>query len=237
MHVAVCDDEKKILEYLSERIKEAFELQKFAASIDSFQDSAVFLKQLQNTTYDVIFLDIDMPGINGFDIGEYLVSCAHESIILFVSNKEETVYESLKFRPFRFIRKNCFEQEIDEAVKALIVELCSSKDHIVLSNGNRQIRIAPNRIRYVESNNKTLKIVSQTDTIELRYRMMDIEEKLRGYGFIRIHKGYLVNYRYISSIKNVGNNYEIVLETGENLPVSRNRANQVFEEFGRLVSC
>ena len=198
MKIAVCDDEKRILAYIADRVKESFDQQKMAVTIDTFGNSADFVTKLETDFYDAVFLDIDMPQVSGFDSSRYLCRSTHECLIIFVSNKEDTVYESFQFQPFRFIRKSCFEQEIDETVRALATELCSSKDNIVLYNGNYQLRIAPSRIKYIECNNKTLKIVSPTDTTELRYRMMDIEEKLQGYGFIRIHKGYLVNYRYIN---------------------------------------
>lgn len=232
MKIAICDDSRMTLEYMSEKIRNVFRQQKYSVSIETFDNSEVFMKYIGYEFYDVIFLDVDMPNFSGFDIAKKLQVCAIASMIIFISNLEESVYESLQFRPFRFIRKSQFEKEIYDVIKALMKTLMYSKEHITITASNQQIRLDPNKIIYVECMDKTLKVVSQSEVMELRYRLGDMESLLKEYGFIRIHKGYLVNYRCIASIKR---NCEIVLESGERLPVSRKRVKEVFQEFGRLV--
>lgn len=232
MKIAICDDSRVTLEYMSEKIRNVLLQQKYSASIETFDNSEVFMKCIGYEFYDVIFLDVDMPNFSGFDIAKKLQVCAIVSMIIFISNLEESVYESLQFRPFRFIRKSQFEKEIYGVTEALIKALIYSKEHITITASNQQIRLDPNKIIYVECIDKTLKVVSQSKVMEFRYRLGDMESLLKEYGFIRIHKGYLVNYRCIASIKR---NCEIVLESGERLPMSRKRVKEVFQEFARLV--
>ena len=77
----------------------------------------------------------------------------------------------------------------------------------------------------------TLILPYQHQTEAIRYRISDLETKLAGHGFIRIHKSYLVNYQYIKSIHPSG----IFLMNGKNLPLSRIRLNDIKTTFRRLT--
>lgn len=232
MKIAICDDSKRILEYMSEEIKGIFFEQKCNVSIKNFDNSKDLINCLNQEFFDVIFLDVDMPNFSGFDVAKKIQDSAAVCTIIFVSNLEESVYESLQFRPFRFIRKSHFKEEINNVIKALVKTLSAPSEYIILSLSNEQIRLHPQKIKYIECNDKTLKIVSNLETIKLRYRLKDIENLLKDYGFIRIHKGYLVNSNYIYRILR---NREIILESGEKLPVSKRRVREVFEDLGRLM--
>lgn len=232
MKIAICDDSKTTLEYVSEKIKDIFYKKKYKVSIQVFDKSKDLIKCLKDEFFDVVFLDIDMPNFSGFDIAKKVQVSVSESIIVFFSNLEEKVYESLQFRPFRFIRKSHFDQEINDVIEALIKTLICSNEYIKISLSKEQIKLYPHKIIYIECNDKTLKIVSNGEIIELRYRLRDMEVLLNEYGFIRIHKGYLVNSKYIYRINKSG---EIILESGEKLPVSKRRVRGVFEELGRVM--
>jgi DNA-binding LytR/AlgR family response regulator len=232
MKIAICDDSKSILEYMSEKIKGIFFQQKYNVSIKNFDNSKELVKCLNHEFFDVIFLDVDMPNFSGFDVAKKMQASAAVSTIIFVSNLEESVYESLQFRPFRFIRKSHFKEEITSVIEALLKALAYPSEYVILSLSNEQIRLYPHKIKYIECNDKTLKIVSNLEIIKLRYRLRDIETLLKEYGFIRIHKGYLVNSKYIYRIIKSG---EIILESGEKLPISKRRVKEVYEELGRLM--
>lgn len=232
MKIAICDDSNIILEYMSEKIKDIFREKKCNVSIEKFNNGKDLIKNLTNEFFDVIFLDIDMPNLNGFDIAKKIQSSAISSNIIFISNLEGSVYESLKFRPFRFIRKSHFDKEIYSAIEDLMKTLICSNENIIISLSNEKIRLYPNKIIYIECNDKILKIISHSEVLELRYRLKDIEIHLEKYGFIRIHKGYLVNSKYIYRINKKG---EIILESGERLPVSKRRIREVFEKLEKMV--
>lgn len=232
MKIAICDDSRIILEYMSEKIKGIFNNKKHNAIIEKFDNGKDLIKAISNNHFDAIFLDIDMPQISGFDIARKIQSSANVIPIIFISNLEDKVYESLKFRPFRFIRKSQFEGEINDVIEDIIKILVYPNENIIISLGNQKIRLYPNRIIYIECNDKILKIISNSETIEIRYRLKDIEIQLEKYGFIRIHKGYIVNSKYIYRINKSG---EVILESGERLPVSKRRIKEVFSKLERMV--
>lgn len=232
MKIAICDDSKIILEYMSEKIKAIFNNKKCNVKIEKFDNGKDLIKTILNDHFDVIFLDIDMPNISGFDIARKIQYSATAIPIIFISNLEDSVYESLKFRPFRFIRKSHFEEEINDVIEDIMKMLVYPNENIIISLSNEKIRLYPNRIIYIECNDKILKIISHSEIIKIRYRLKDIEIELEKYGFIRIHKGYLVNSKYIYRINKSG---EIILESGERLPVSKRRIKEVFIKLERMV--
>ena len=117
--VAFCDDETKILEDLSVKIKKEFE--KINCEIDLYttENSIRLLEYLKSCTVDILFLDIDMPTISGMDIAEALLNSKIKTLLVFVTGQDALVYKSFKYHPFGFIRKAFFDDEIDRVVKRL----------------------------------------------------------------------------------------------------------------------
>ena len=84
-----------------------------------------------------------------------------------------------------------------------------------------------NQIIYIESLVKNCRIVLTTQELLIQYRIKDFEALLKQYGFLRPHRSFLVNYRYIFSIqKNT-----LILDNKETIPLSRNRITTIKEEF------
>ena len=84
-----------------------------------------------------------------------------------------------------------------------------------------------NEIQYIEVNGKYCKVVTTKGVTALRQTLSLFESKLANQGFIKPHRSYLVNYRYISRIEK----NQIVLESGIILPLSRNRVAETRAQF------
>lgn len=105
MRIAVCDDNKVTLDFLCDEIGREFSKTKADFFLDAFENGVDFLSQHEKAPFDFVFLDIDMPNINGFEIAER-INKDNSSLIVFVTSHDELVYSSFRFQPFRFIRKN-----------------------------------------------------------------------------------------------------------------------------------
>lgn len=118
--VAFCDDEAKILEDFSVKIKSEFE--KLSCEIDLYttKNSIELLEYLKNYTVDILFLDIDMPTISGMEIAQTLLNSEIKTLLVFVTGQDALVYKSFKYHPFGFIRKTYFDEEISGVVKSLV---------------------------------------------------------------------------------------------------------------------
>lgn len=121
LKIAVCDDDETMLGFLTDKISEIYNQNSIEFVIRPFLSGKFFLNSHKEYPFDVVFLDIDMPEISGFDIAEQ-VNNISETLIVFVTSHDELVYSSIKFRPFRFIRKTYIEAELGETLTAVNTE-------------------------------------------------------------------------------------------------------------------
>lgn len=230
IRIAVCDDEEEALGLLSHEIRRVFSMRIPGTVVEKYQDEKkLFSRVAEGEKYDVIFLDIDMPHMDGIHLAMELRRLETTALIIFVTNLEGHVFQSFAAKPFRFIRKSHFREEIEEAADGVVKELVEADQGILFRNGRSEIRLNPYRIVYVESQGKNLDIYYGNRRICFPGRMTDMEEKLKDYGFLRVHKGYLVNYRAIYQI----NAEDLTLDDQTHIPVSRLRMQQVKNEFRR----
>lgn len=208
--VAFCDDETKILEDLSVKIKKEFE--KINCEIDLYttENSIGLLGYLKSCPVDILFLDIDMPTISGMDIAEALLNSEIKTLIVFVTGQDALVYKSFKYHPFGFIRKTYFDEEITGVVKGLIEEIQKSSDTFFFKTNDSFNRIKLKDILYFESESNYLNLHTANTVYKFR-------STLSAKGFIRTHKGFLVNQEHIFSVKSEN----IVLSSNVVLPIGR----------------
>ena len=232
IHIAYCDDERAALQVYPEQVRAAFQHYRRSVEVERFQRPDMLMEHIAaNNCFDLLFLDISMPGMNGIELGRQLRKAADDVLIVFVSSHEELVFESFQVTPFRFIRKGHFYQDLEACVPAIIAELEKRRTELQIDNGKEIYRIAPYKILYIEGCDKTQKLVALHGTVEIRYKLKDLEALLAAYGFIRVHKGYLVNARFIACV----NKREVVLTTGESIPLSKYRLEHVMEELERVI--
>ena len=114
---------------------------------------------------------------------------------------------------------------------AFIHALTPVRNNVVLSAYGKIFSFDPSKLVFIECTDKLIQLHFRNgETETLRYKIGDAQQELAPFGFIRSHKGYLVNFRYIFSIEKE----EIVLDSLQRLPLSRQRYKNVKEEFARL---
>lgn len=231
IRIAVVDDEKIITDMEQKKIKNILDFFSEEYEIYIFTDGITLLNQFDNYKFDLIILDIDMPDITGMEIAKKLRGKDIDIEIIFVTNKDDFVYDAIKYSPFRFIRKLKFDSEIYEALENFIYK--REKETIVKTfstdYGKKMIQI--NKIIFIEVRSHKLTVyMNNNKNFIANGNLKDIENEIAEYGFIRIHQSYLVNFQYINIIKQK----EIVLDNGERLPISRGKYENVKMQFVRF---
>ena len=224
---AICDDEPAVLDYLYAHILNEFKRQGADIYIDKFTMGKDFLNAHKAEPYDVVFLDIDMPEISGFDIAEKI---SGKALIIFVTTHDELVYSSLKFQPFRFIRKTHLDNELSETLSAVIVCIAkrSAERKIEFQTKDRKVYLLADEIEYIEVYGHWLRVVvNKGEPIECYGSLSDLEKQLQPVGFVRTYKSYLVNIKYVYSLEKT----KIVMDNKTEIPLSRYKASEVKEKF------
>lgn len=230
-HAAIVEDEPEILSHLKNTLANSFSERHINVAFDIFSSGLGFLSMFEeHYHYDMIFLDIEMPEIDGIEICRRIRKIAPESLVIFISNKDELVFQTFEVQPFRFIRKRHYHQQLPLLMDALILRLESQKKQVIqitepISGDIYSFEIQ--QICYVEAQRKNCCIVTNTGTSVLRCKFMDIESQLLPYHFIKVHRSYLVNYRYIHYIGRTS----LKLSNQMEIPISKSKLEDVKQQF------
>ena len=228
--IAICDDEILLLPYLSSAVRNAFRERGFPVAMHTFSASRDLLADVEEgTAYTVAFLDIDLPELDGIALAARLTALTPETVCVYVSAKEDRVFDALHTHPFAFVRKSCFQSDLDSAVGDIALRLAPPEDRLcpITDALGGPYPLNLDRTLYVEAQDKYLCVVRQDGRDLIRYTLSELERDLAGYRFLRTHKSYLVNYRFIHRLK-AG---QVVLTGGAALPLSRYRAAEVRQLF------
>lgn len=231
LRIAVCDDETKILGDLSQKISEAFLRTSSKPEIYKTDNPIELLEYLSSNSIDILFLDIDMPKISGMDIAQSLLDNDMKTILIFVTNHDALVYKSFKYHPFGFIRKSCLDDEIGAVVSSAIEEICKRRDTFSFKTNEGFYKVRISDILYFESDSNYLNLHSAERIYRIRATLSSVENELSQKGFIRTHKGFLVNQQHIYSIRSD----DIVLSNEELLPIGRTNREGIKQKIMRYM--
>lgn len=198
--VAICDDNKKICEDIKNIINEYSRNNDEEIVIVTFNSGIELLNYIKKyISFDLIFIDINMDDLNGIRIGEIIRDeFKNESVkLVYISSLESYAMELFKLRPMDFlikpIKRNIIENTISKAIK---ISSKGSNRFSFKQNGVYKIMETDN-ILYFSGAGRKVKIISSNDIEEFYGNMDNIEDILRNKGFIRIHKSFFINEKYI----------------------------------------
>lgn len=232
--VAICDDEEKILQDMQRKIEDCFISQGIEAEYFCTNNSEKMMQHIKNEPLDVLFLDIDMPHISGMDIASYLKENRPEILFVFVTSQEALVYQSFAYRPFGFVRKTHIDAELEELIIRIKRELCEKRQELTITKGQELIRIARQEIIYIEAEGNYLNLCTKRENLKVRDTMTNMESELKESGFVRCHKGYLVNAHLIEKMK--GTQIELRGETENHIvPIGRSYEKDVKKKILEII--
>lgn len=229
MRIALCDDDEKFIKKLGELLRGKMPRYCDDFSVTEFTSGEKCIAVIEK--FDAVFLDIDMPEVTGLDVAAYINENAR-ALIVFVTSHDELVYSSIKFRPFRFLRKSHLDDELDEAVKSICDTLKTHFITVKTKDGDTVIDI--NELVYIEVFGHTLVFhCVNNNTVESGGSLSEYERTKEFGNFLRVHNSYLVNCKYVYSIETSC----VIMDDRSEIPLSRHRAANVkmkFSEYLRL---
>ncbi len=122
LNFAVCDDDEIVCEAICEKISKIVTSCGISVSCDKYVSPVSLYNNIKNgeRIYDALFLDIDMPKLDGVELAKALRKRESTVDIIFVSNREDKVFETFPVRPFGFIRKNNFTHDLKDTLHSYI---------------------------------------------------------------------------------------------------------------------
>ena len=229
--IAIVDDDKAALSIVSSAVDTFFKEKNIEYNITSFYNPLNYLATIKEENFNLIFLDIDMPEKNGLSVAEETLSINKNTHIIFLSQREDLVFECLAIHPFGFIRKSNLINDFTLMMNQFYNYYLSNNEggnKIEFVEKNRTVSFKINEIVYISSDRNYQDIVTKDNKIEtIRIPLSTLEDKLKQFGFIRVHKCYIVNQSYIRIISNE----EIKLTNDVTIPLSKKRRDEVIKEY------
>lgn len=220
--VAICDDSVEDLACIEDALKKA--LQKAGQPIRliyrKFSDGETLYDATRTEAFDLLLLDIEMPDMDGFQLAERLCMERHSFYLIFVSVHESFVFDASEYMPLWFVRKSNLERDLFRAVNKYLQITAFTRVNYRMKEGFGFRELPLQDILYIECSGHSL-FIRRTDGSCLRKygSLKSMEEELEGYHFLRIHKNFLVNQRYV---KEVGKR-EVYLTDDSALEMGRDR--------------
>lgn len=234
LNFAICDDNKVFLDLAAAYIRQYLLKADLQVQIHTFSSSETFLEVFHQTPYlfDLILLDIDMPIKDGLEIAYAIRKVNKEVLLVFLTGIEAKVFESFKVGTFRYLRKNFFKEEIEECILQALKKIKASKEYYMFKTDEGLMKVSVKEMMYFLCVNRKIELhtIKGCHRIILR-RMKDIEDQFDNSYFIKIHRGCIVNLKYIRAIEE----QKITLDDGEILMVSRYRMREVLVTYQRYI--
>lgn len=198
LYIALCDDEmsdlldekqliESVLSTVSDTIK--WELDIFSSSTDMLNS---------NKIYNIIFLDVEMDGLNGIEIAEKLHRKSPASLIFFVTHHEDYMDEALNKHAFRFWVKPINETRLVYGIKSALKRLTEYKRTIEVTVQKRTVKILVTKIIYVYHEGRFTYVVTTDKTIKTYDTFQSVTEQLTDEYFVETHASCYVNLNYVT---------------------------------------
>ena len=175
--------------------------------LGTYRNAPEAKEALERETVDLIFLDIQLPGMTGLN---FLRSLSNPPLVVFTTSYPEYALESYEFNVIDYLLKPVsyerFSKTIDKIIdgkifKASLAEIKPvSRDHIFIRSEGKFFRISFSDIIYIEGMKDYLKIHTPDHFIITHQTMVDMENILPGKNFMRIHKSYIVAVAHIKAV-------------------------------------
>lgn len=235
IRIALCDDDPRALPVIAGAVESVFSARGIQAEIFRFLSGETLLQATERTHFDLLLLDIEMSGMDGIAVGKRLRAYEDDIKIVYVSEAESRVFESFQVQPFGFVRKSNFLNDISTIVELYAKTGAKEQpgEYLGLATRSGLLSLRSKQVRYFEAsrNYQLLYLAGKKEPLEVKMTMDKLQMIAEPYGFIRVHKGYLVNYQYIQHISST----EITLADGTQIPIGRSKVSEVKLKFLSLI--
>lgn len=204
---------------------------------------------------EVIFLDIEMPGITGVEAAKQIMSSTKNApIFVFTTAYDAYAIDAFEVEAVDYLLKPFDQVRLQQTLERVRNRVADKKQEtnflveestpppsatgnkLLVDDGEKMIVLAPESIYYAVPSQRMLEIHTENEVIESKMTLQELEKKLEGRAFYRTHRSYLVNLNHILEITPWFNGaYNITLKNKDktSIPVSRSARKALFEKFGQ----
>lgn len=236
MRVAICDDELVQTRFLSSLVRKWANQHNGHVVIETFSSANAFLfAWSEDKSFDVLLLDIQMPGQTGMELAKTIRQRDDMIEIIFVTGFSDYMHEGYEVSALHYLIKPVKEDKLFACLDKACKRAKADTRTVLIERGNENLRIHQEEIIYVEAFAHLVVIATVDQRYEANTSIGDLEKKLDDALFFRSHRSYIVGIKYVRRIGKTN----ITLDNNMQIPVSRRRyndANRAFIKFHRSES-
>lgn len=229
IQIAFCDDNQAELQHIRDL------LQQLRPFDDNYEvtvfSSGEELLRSEKRPFDLLFLDVQMPELNGYDTAKRIRETDQNTVLIFLTGVAAPTVEVFQVSPFRYLMKQMDAATIVKELTAAFEEVSRKTQVITLRSGSDLVRLNISSVLYLTIAGRWVELVTDHGRQELRLKMAEMYDLLAPHGFSFSHKSYLVNFNRVLSITGS----TVIMENGDILPISQPKAKSFKQEFVRFA--
>lgn len=229
IQIAFCDDNQTELQHIRTL------LQQLRPFDDNYEvtvfSSGEELLRSEKRPFDLLFLDVQMPELNGYDTAKRIRETDQNTVLIFLTGVAAPTVEVFQVSPFRYLMKQMDDATITKELTAAFEEVSRRTQVITLRSGSDLVRLNISSVLYLTIAGRWVELVTDHGRQELRLKMAEMYDLLAPHGFSFSHKSYLVNFNRVLSITGS----TVIMENGDILPISQPKAKSFKQEFVRFA--
>ncbi len=223
--IAIVDDDPRDSGALKAQVEHFFQEQQEPFLIQVYQDGVDFIRSTEE--YDIVFMDIRMEKLDGLEASRVMRKISKDTVLIFVTYMAQFAIKGYEVDAMDFIIKPTDQFSIDYVLKKAMKRV-QERTGVLFSLKTQSgiIKVYSNSIYYVEIYNHDLIYHTDQGDHKVRGNLGEVAEKLEAQHFLMCSRSYLVNLRYVTSVRD-----DSLIVHGEEIPISKSHRKEIQQRF------